>query len=514
MNERIYNMLNDLAEQAELSKIQDSYNDVRLAMQRSFMKQYAVLGDINSGKSTLINIVEGEKKLSVSVRATENGKVAFVESNKHNCRWVELNTGSYVGENLKDVESPLWYMDAAVYILSAATPFSQQDLIAIKACVAHGVPCSLVLSKLDMVEEAERNDIITYVKQQAEYHFGSDSVIVIDTKDEETTRQLIIKEFDSAENSLDIRDYMLAISYAKALKEHIAEKYKNAKDEMQIISEKEKQNKQAILDENIAWDQIKLNIEAQKIKLIEEMSAEMNRLYADCITSLVNKAMIAKSPKDWWEQSLRNEFYREFNRISSKIDKMICSQVAKDRDWVIQTVEKRFDVKLLDSINPAENQLEGIVFGVTPERLASSRTTKTLAVCGLLASSIAMCGVLLYPVAVMHSMTLLYWRATSFAVVGTGFWTFLETKKDKAEKQQCIKDEIIRYVLRNRDENIEILEKNIEYGYGSMNVAIQDLQLATSRVSTNDDDVKVRTEFKILSEINRKSDEIVNSLLS
>lgn len=513
MNENIYNKLNDLAEQAGCSQVKESYNEARVSMQHSVMKQYAVLGDVNAGKSTIINILAGEKKLPVSIRSNEHGKVAFVESDEHNCRWVELSSSSYVGDSVKEIDSPLWYIDAAIYVLSATTPFSQQDVVAIKACLSHGVPCSLVLNKLDVTDESEKEEIIAYIKTQAERHFGSDSLIVINTKDEEATKQIIMNDFASAEDSIDIRDYMLAVSYAKVLKAHIAEKYDSVKKKMQIVSDKERQTKKTILDEKIAWDKIKLEIESRKLKLIETMSVEMNRLYADCIVALADKAMLAKSPKEWWEQSLEKEFRRELIRISNKIDRLICSQFTSDRDWLVQTVENRFGSKLFIDTNNSETQLEDVVFGVAPNGLNGTRTTKMLAMAGLMVSTVALSGVLAYPALAMHSINTLYWKLAGVAVAGTGFWTFMETKKEKTERQQCLKSEISRYILGSRDDNIEVLKKNIEYGYKSMSISIQDLQLAAAKAPVSEGDSKVLAEFKAISEINRMCDEMVSSLL-
>lgn len=514
MNENIYNQLNTLADRAGCAQIKDSYNEVRTSMQRHMMKQYAVLGDINAGKSTIINILAGEKKLPVSVRANEHGKVAFVESDVHKCRWVELSTAAYVGDGVEEIESPLWHIDAAVYVLSATAPFSQPDVTAIKTCLSHGVPCSLVLSKLDAVDESERDEIIAYVKDQAERHFGSNSLIVINTKDAEATRQAIMNEFASAEDSLDIRDYILAVSYAKVLKAHIAEKYDSAKRKMQIASDNEKRAKQTLLDERIAWDKINLELESRKLKLIEAMTAEMDRLYADCIATLVDKAMLAKSPKEWWEQSLEKEFHRLAVRMSNKIDRFICAQFVGDRDWLVQTVEEQFGSKLSVDTSNSETQFEDIVFGVAPAGLSGTRTTKTIAIAGLVVSSVFLCGTLIYPALVMHSIDALYWELAGVAVVGTGFWTFLEAKKEKAERQQCLKSEIARYILSRRDGNIEALKKNIEYGYKSMGISIQDLQLATAKPPVNEGNGKIFAEFKAISEINRTCDEIIHSLLS
>ncbi|MCD7886806.1 MAG: hypothetical protein LUG44_04210 [Clostridiales bacterium] len=514
MNEKIYTMLDELAGQAGCTALRDRYSEVRTSVQQSYIKQFAVLGDVNSGKSKLINILAGEKRLPATVRGNEHDKIVYVESEQHHCRWVELAYSAYGSSQLAEVDSPLWYMDAAIYLLSATAPFSQQDVDAIKVCVAHGVPCSLVLTKLDMIDEEEKGEIIAYVKAQAERYFGSDEVLVVNMKDREATRQAILAEFAAAEDSADIRVHMLAVSYATALKERITAQYNSAKEKVQLVSEREKQAKQALLDEEVAWDKISLEVKSRELQLIEAMSVEMNRLYAECVASLSDKAMLAKSPKDWWEQSLEKEFRRELVRISNQIDRMICTQVANDRDWLVKTVEQQFGSNLSVASENTEARLDDVIFGVAPEQLNSTRATKTIAMVGLLGSVAVLCGVLAYPVVTMHSINALYWKIAGVAVAGTGFWTFFETRQEKDARQQCLKSEMARYILRSRDANIEALQKNIEYGYESMCISIQDLQLATRKAPAGEGDSKVFAQFKALSEMNQKCDEIVNSLLS
>ncbi len=513
MNEKIFSKLNELAEQAGCITVKDSYNEVHMSILQKDMKQYAVLGDVNSGKSTVINILAEEKKLPVSMRTNEHGKVAYAESEKYNCRWVELNSNCYQGDNLTDVNSPLWHIDAAIYIMCATAPFSQQDVTAIRACIAHGVPCSLVLSKLDLIDEAERDEVTAFVKVQSERYFGSDSLTVINVKDEESARKAVLNEFISAEDSSDIRDYMLAISYAKKLKEYIEEKYECAKEKMQAVSEKEKHTKQVLFDEKIAWDKINLEIEASEIRLVEAMSLKMNQMYADCIVNLADKAMQAKSPKEWWEKSLENEFRQESIRISNEIDRMICTQISYDRDWLVQAAEQSLGAKLLIDGCEVETRLDDVLFGVSPDRLNDSSKTKPLAIAGLLASSVVLFGVLLYPAITMHTINSVCWTLAGAAVAGCGFWTFFETKKDKAEKQQCLKSELSRYILMSRDDNINALKKNIEYGYESMRISVQDLQLACVRPAENKDDEKVYSEFKEISAIKLRCDEIVKEII-
>lgn len=514
MNEKVFDLLNELALQAGCSRMKDSYNQVRQSIRQSIMKQYAVLGDVNAGKSTVMNILAGEKKLPVSMRSDEHEKVALVESDKDRCRWVELNSQTYTDENLANVGSPMWYMDAAVYILSATTPFSQQDLAAIKACFGHGVPCTLVLSKLDMVDQEEQDEIIAYVKKQAERRFGTEEVIILNTKDAEGARRAVLDAFVTSEESRDVREYMLAVSYAKSLKQHISAQHEAAREKMQEASNRQKQAKQAALDDSIAWDTILLELQSRQLKLVDKMSGMMHRLYNESIEHLTAQASLAKSPRAWWENDLEKAFGRELTRISDSIDRMICTQVAQDRDWLLLEVERKFGVKPNVDTDRARIQLAKMRFGVAPDKLSVSRKTKTAALAGLVITSAALCGVLAYPVIAMHSINSIYWKLAGAAVVGTGFWTFMEIQKDRDAKRKILREEISRYVHNSRDENIEVLKKNIAYGYENMSLSVQDVQLASAKPSVSQEDTRLQGQFKAVSEMNRQCDEILNTLLS
>ena len=70
--------------------------------------------------------------MPVSIRSNEHEKIALVDSDEYNCRLIEMSFDAYLQNDLADVDSPLWYIDSAIYVLSATTPFSQQDVTAIK----------------------------------------------------------------------------------------------------------------------------------------------------------------------------------------------------------------------------------------------------------------------------------------------------------------------------------------------------------------------------------------------
>ena len=514
MNRQTFMKLDALAKRAGCEKAMEKYNDVFSSIDRSVIKQFAVLGDVNCGKSTIVNLLAGEKALPVSMRANEHAKVAFAENKEHNVRFVELAMSSYLDGNVSPADSPLWFIDAAIYVIAATTPFSKEDVAAISECIRFGVPCSLVLNKLDATDESERDDIIRYVRQQAEKHFGSDQVIIIDNKAPENAKKAIMDEFAAAEDSNDVRKYLLAVSYAKEIKSQIDSQYDQAKAEMKRLSDQENQTKQAELDEKIAWDRIKLDLEARKMRLTEEMSVEMNRLYADCVNTLANQIPAANTLKNWWEKDLQKAFEKQLSRISNKIDQMICKQFVLDRNWLVKTVEEKFSSALNIDVSGVDTQFENIVFGVAPERVNKGTSGKSIAAAALAASSVALCGALIYPAIAMHAINALYWKISGVAVAGTGFWTFMETQKDQKEKRECLRSELARYVLSSRDDNIEVLKKNIAYGYDSMRISIQDLQLASAKVSEDPKGAEVSARFQVISALRADCEQAVNALVS
>ncbi len=104
--------------------------------------------------------------------------------------------------------------------------------------------------------------------------------------------------FSSAQDSVDARDRLFALNYAKELKARLIVKYDAANATFQALSEQENQAKQKILNEKLAWDKIGLDLEDRKLKLINAATNETDRLYADCVATFTEKAELAKSPKD------------------------------------------------------------------------------------------------------------------------------------------------------------------------------------------------------------------------
>jgi GTP-binding protein Era len=132
----------------------------------------AVIGRANAGKSTLVNVLVGEKVAIVSpkpqttrdrimgVLTTEDYQIAFIDT-----------PGIYKADNLlnsvmqKATTDALGDVDMILFLLDAHNGVSEKDIALIKKMKGHKVPVVLVLTKIDIMPE---NLLISCIKQLAD----------------------------------------------------------------------------------------------------------------------------------------------------------------------------------------------------------------------------------------------------------------------------------------------------------------------------------------------------------
>ena len=134
----------------------------------------AVVGRANAGKSTLVNVLVGEKVAIVSpkpqttrdrilgVLTTEDYQIAFIDT-----------PGIYRADNLlnavmqKTTDLASQDVDAVLFVLDAHEGISEQDRALVKKYVSLSVPVILALTKIDIMPESL---LISELKELAEFN--------------------------------------------------------------------------------------------------------------------------------------------------------------------------------------------------------------------------------------------------------------------------------------------------------------------------------------------------------
>lgn len=506
-----FDKIMNLAEEAGLSDTAAKFSGVRGEIYERRNKQYAILGDLNSGKSSLLNILAGEKVAPVSIIGGGHDAILTVGGQSGDYSWVEMATESFMDGSLPITENPLWQIDAAIYVIAAVAPLNTTDIATIQSCIGHGIPCSLALSKFDLIPEEERDGLLQTVKSQLYSLFGSDEIVVIDATDEAKTRDAVTRALESAEDSRNTREYLLTVAFAKAVKEKINRKYTECKARFDESAKRRDADRSNL--EKLNWDQIELDLTERKMRLLKEINDKFYSLYNDCSAKILKNAEAASNAEAWWKNQLEPQMRAENAAIADRINETICERLTADRDWLAREVRDKFNL----SMNPTDADGKYKVSDVRPRQLdpgfGKPGNGRIAAISGLTISALALCGTFVLPATIPFLLSTSMRVVATAAVAGTGFWTYYATQTDNSAKKKILQQEIFKYVSECRDTNLKKVRSDISYIYENMLISIMDLQLVRKAEKSGPAENPLSDELIKISSANKKCDEILNSLV-
>ena len=464
-----FQKLSGIANTNGFTDMVQTYTAVTEKIYADSMRRYAVLGDTNSGKSLVLNALTGRQAAPVSLLSGKHDKVLFIDCPERGCIFAELATDTYCGADA--VNSSLWNIDAAAYIISALTPMTSNDIAAIRACISVGIPVTLVLNKLNMVDEDDVEMTLGAVKNQIFSLFRSEELIIFDRTNPATGVEKIMNALEGSEDSREVREYAVTVEFAKALEKAIGARYDEAKTRYEELTIDETDHE----DENLFWESLAAELDKRKLALIHKLDGQAHRQYADCIKTLNAKMQKSSDPELWWKRMLPREMKAENDKIANNMGRAAEDSFLEDRRWLSIVVSKKYGVEIrVEDIDRNLTPFDSLPQNVSG-RLQEIGGRRKMAFTGLAASAAVLAGGLLLPFTTVA--TIVTCSIAGVAAVGTGFWAFLETQNAAEEKDALLHRELDKYVSQCRDTVIENTKNYINYCYENLVVAAKDAQM-------------------------------------
>ncbi len=513
--EDMFSKLTSLAAEIGSGDIASRYNGKRDEVRCKHGKVFAVLGDTNSGKSTVANMILGSATMPVSmVSSTHDSKLsAEVPGTEITC--AEIAIEEYENIQPGDADCVLWGVDAALFLLSAAAPLSARDVAAIRTCITYGIPCTIALNKMELLNDEDKAEAEDYVKTQLSALFGTDELALI-RKDDKGMGKALLSMLCAHESVEDVKEMLLCMGFASAVKNRISALQQQAKQALNDCAKTRESGKVRAQINETQWQEIELRVKKKNNEALAEINRIREKAVAEIGDSLVMKMSLASSKKDWWNRQLEHDMAVELQKISGSVNRALSERIVEDRKTLISDVEQAFGVKL--------NTLPGYeasAFGSpgAPEPKSSDpEKMKRMAFTGLVFSSAALAASILFaPVFIINGIAI--FSATMLAggaTVATGFWSIVEHGNNK-DRMKELEAEVRRYVVKCVGSNFEAFSKNVDYIYASLLLAVKDAQLAASvqkGSGEGEEERKMGEAFKRYSVLAMECDAILNEFMA
>ena len=161
----------------------------------------AVVGRANAGKSTLINVMVGEKVAIVSPKpqTTRDRILGVLTTNDYQIAFIDT-PGIYKADNLlnsvmqKTTNDSCQDVDAVLFVLDAHEGISDTDRALLKKYSSLSVPCILALTKIDIMPESL---LISELKELAQENL---EIVPVSARKNKNIKELIKVVLDKLPN--------------------------------------------------------------------------------------------------------------------------------------------------------------------------------------------------------------------------------------------------------------------------------------------------------------------------
>ncbi len=480
------------------------YDDIIETLKTSELKNIAVLGETNSGKTELINklvgkevrtatrLSLGEPPLMVTFKSQES-KNGYEVVNVDECSddysdiaLHEIPVNLAIDYDSGACNDMLESMDAVIYVISAITPLTASDVRNLKSLI-YNFPLIIYISKTDLLDnENEYNDCVQYIKEGFRGIFTDAYCEFFDGKNENFAQDIIavFKDFSLQE----VREYHI-LRIENSAKSYITQKLKSSLDGLS----KERENRRKEFEKaNIKDRESVLQKETLRVRMLEKEQEVNDYIDKSIITAKIAakhniNSMLSNTSdkKNWLNSQLKIVLGGILNQTASKISNEVNDIVQLHISWLVSEVNRQYKKKLVfDKADSSVKYLDGDV----PAFNETKNYGKSALAIG---SSAVAVGVILSSVTLVPTLLV----AIPASVLSLAMFVSSADDKDKYDKKvvafvdKCVED--------NFNKLAQQLHSNIRKYYEKATSDIMSL-VTTSGTSISFDDID-KAESELVS---------------
>ena len=304
-------------------------------------RNVAILGETNSGKTTLINrlcgkevrtatkLSMGEKPLKVvfaSIESDDNYEIVSLDSgNNAGLTFNEIPFNMAVDYDSKAPTEMLEKMDVVIYVVSAVMPMTASDVENITNLMDK-FPVIIYISKIDMLDNTDdAAEVTEYVKNIAAKTFENGEIPIFSSGDDSVDSIMdILKEMEVD----GIREYHIG-RIAAVTKQNVVEALN---DKLASLKEIRKQREKEVAatedearDEKLAWDKLRLDMLEHCQETIDTLDKKLSMIKISAKQELQKQFKEVQNKKEWLKVDLKE-------LLTEKLENAACLIYDEARD--------------------------------------------------------------------------------------------------------------------------------------------------------------------------------------
>ena len=256
-------------------------------------------------------------------------------------------------EELDDVvEEMLKSTDIALLTIDALMPIKRSDSVLMIECAKRDIPLIVALTKGSEIHDNDKEEVISYVKEQVESCSSSFSVIVINNPKRTSVYcsgipqlRAVIEDIINNKDIKHVRELQFAHSILQASEiiisssESALEAQKKSSDERKRFIERKKQE---IDSENLIWLQIEQDLTSHRQSIEKQIRKHLESNSDSILETLFYDLERSNDVKAWWNRDLPYRLSREFKSIAGQLSSAIRQSITNDLNWLQTELMKRF----------------------------------------------------------------------------------------------------------------------------------------------------------------------------
>ncbi|WP_455136587.1 dynamin family protein [Thermophilibacter sp.] len=267
---------------------------------------------------------------------------------------------SQLANDLTYADAALIGCDCAILVVSAVNPVSEYERLLLEEhLVGRKVPrVMMVLTMLDLVDEAQRPRVVDYVAERAASIGGGCPLFLaqeglVDAWEGPAGTSAIAERLVSWLDESGHRELKVAraAEEARVIAKSLRELYANQAEALdQAQAERERaaqaQQRNALRDARIDWDGLEVELLGRCNENFSDITDLVDRRRTDFLERLELEVSRTGNPKDWWELDYPYRLKNELVSLGNALENTLQKSYGRDVAWLNRTLEERYRVKV------------------------------------------------------------------------------------------------------------------------------------------------------------------------